>query len=351
MWTMQDTGMVSRGWVFFLLAVGLLLVTALACGQEQRPQTAPTLSPFAKGETPTVMPTLPLPTATVTPTLVSATPTAVPTASPTPVALTEVQFALDVDETGQLIFPATEFVFGVTRIYVRFAYHGLADVTEVASVWYLNENPVVSGTLAWDGGEAGNYVMWMEDLNGVGRGQWRWELAAVRRAHDATDNTLLGGGTFTIGGAPRYVNAAWGLSFDPPASWKMESENEGFVTFSSPDQRGALALRVAPAATGLTETVATGLMETAANDLAVFQADRPEAEVVETEDVTMNGKKALLQQVHYTDQESGDQLLYIVSSLHAGSAYSLWMLGPAEQATTLRVLLIASLRSIRFSTE
>jgi hypothetical protein len=71
--------------------------------------------------------------------------------------------------------------------------------------------------------------------------------------------------------------------------------------------------------------------------------------VVATQDVTLSGEKALLQQVHYTDQERGEQLLYIVSALRAGESYSLWALGPADQAATLQALLIATLRSIQFS--
>ena len=76
----------------------------------------------------------------------------------------------------------------------------------------------------------------------------------------------------------------------------------------------------------------------------------PEAEVVTTEDVTMNGEGALLQQVRYVDQEGGEDVLFIVSALHAGSAYSLWMLGPADEITVLRTLMMAALHSIRFST-
>jgi hypothetical protein len=303
----------------------------------------PTLSPSSTPPAPPegdILDALPAaPTAllsTVTSIPVPATPTAVPATSSAPgMTLTDVQFALDVDQTGQLIYPATEFVFGVTRIYVRFAYQGLGDVTEVESTWYLNENPVVSGTLVWDGGDAGNEVIWMEDPNGIERGQWLWELTV--------DGAPLGGGVFTIGGEPRYVNAAWGLSFDPPVTWQLESEEEDFVTFSSPDQRRALALRVAPETAGLTETVTA--------DLALFQTNHPEAEVVATQDVTVGGAKAILQQVRYTDQGSGDQLLYIVSSLHARSAYTLWVLGPAEEAATLQAFLITTLRSIRFAVD
>lgn len=328
----------SWRWAFSLLAISLLLTTTSACskGLQLTPTPSPSSAPPAspEGGVLTTVPATPaalLSIATSTP--VPATPTAVPATAPIPgMAITDVQFALDVDQTGQLVYPATEFVFGVTRVYVRFAYQGLEDAAEVESTWYLNRNPVVSGTLAWDGGGAGSYVIWMEDPNGIGRGQWLWELAV--------GDIPLGSGTFTIGGESRYVNAAWGLAFDPPATWRLESEEEGFVTFSSPDRRQALALRLALATAGLTETVAA--------DLELFQETQPEAQVVATQDVTMGGARAVLQQVHYTDQERGDQLLYVVSSLHAGSAYSLWVLGPTEDAQPLQALLIATLRSIRF---
>jgi hypothetical protein len=258
-------------------------------------------------------------------------------------ALTDVQFALDVDQSGQAIYPANEFVSGITRIYVRFAYQGLEGVPEVNSSWYLNDNLVISNTLAWDGGGAGYYVIWMEDPTGIRRGEWRWELAAVPRTQDALERDPLGVGTFTIGGEPRYINGTWGLSFDPPATWELQSEEEDFVTFSSPDQRQALALRVSPATAALTET--------AAAELALFQENHPDADVVATQDVTLSGEPALLQQVRYTDEEHGEQLLFIVSTLRADGSYSLWTLGPADQSATLQSLLIAALRSIQFSTD
>jgi hypothetical protein len=326
--------MAKRRWLFFILTASLLLTIVLSCGKEQPPQPTPTSSPAAVLATPAT----PSPTATFT-----LVPLPSDTPLPTSTALPEVQFALDVDETGQLIFPATEFVFGVTRIYVRFVYQDLADVTQIRSVWYLNQNPVVSGTFDWDGGDAGAYVMWMEDLNGVGRGQWRWELTAVQRTRDVVDAAPLVSGAFTISGEPRYTQTTWGLSFDPPPMWKTESEMDELVTFSSPDRVGALALRVTSATVGLTGT--------AALDLAPFEADYPDAKVVATEQVTMNGEAAILQQLRYTDQQSGDQVLYIVSALHGDRAYSLWMLGPAEADTRLRELLLPTLRSIRFTSD
>lgn len=318
--------MTGRRGVFVLLAMGVLLSAVPACGTQRRAQPTPTASPSST-PLPTLTPTLPPPpTATATSTPAPATPSA---SGP---ALTEVQFALDIDQTGQLVFPATEFVYGVTRVYVRFAYRGLEDVTEVASAWYLNENLVVSGTLAWSGGAEGMYALWVEDPNGLGRGEWRWELVL--------DGAVLGGSSFTIGGEPLYTNATWGLSFDPPAGWTLEAEEVSFVTFSSSDQRQGLALRVAPGAASLEEA--------AAADLAAFQADRPTAEAVATQEVTMGGEKALLQQIVYTDQESGEQLLYLVSAPHADLTYSLWILGPADEVATLQSLLVTTLRSIRF---
>jgi hypothetical protein len=339
--------MTHRFWVLLLLANCLLLTATAACSKEPSPATTavstatPLPSPQEKllTATPTELP----PSPTRTPTPIPATPPPTPSATVAGPAVTDVQFALDLDETGQLIYPATEFVFGITRVYVRFAYQELADVTQIRSVWYLNNNPVISDTLNWDGGDAGQYIIWMEDPNGVGRGEWRWELTAINGAQDAVDSAPLGGGRFTISGEPRYVNTGWGLSLDPPVNWKTVSEAEGFVTFSSPDQRAALALRVTPAT--------AGLRETAAADLALFQADHPDVEVAATRAVTMGGEEAILQKMHYTDQENGEQLLYVVSALHASSAYTLWMLGPAEYDATLQALLVTTLRSIRFSAD
>lgn len=327
--------MANRRWMLPILALSVLLASVLACTQAQPPKPTVTSHPL-----PSVVPTVTRSPPTPTAVLAAATRSPVP---PTPTAtvpllgpgLTDVQFALDVLENGQLVFPATEFVFGVTRIYARFSYRGLGDVKEVQTIWYRNDNPVSRGTLAWDGGQAGDYLIWLEDPDGLGRGDWRWELVA--------GGQILGGGTFTILGEPRYINEVWGLSFDPPVNWESESETADFVTFSSPNQRQALALRVAPQSAGLSET--------AANNLAVFQTEHPEAEVVTTEEVTMSGKEALLQQVHYTDEESGEETLFIVSALHAESVYSLWMLGPAEEAETLKRLLFATVHSLRFLTD
>jgi hypothetical protein len=327
-------GMAKRRWFFFIVTASLLLTVVLSCGKERPSQPTPVSSPTAVLATPTPL----LPTATFTP-----APLPSDTPLPTATALPQVQFALDIDETGQLIFPATEFVFGVTRIYVRFVYRDLADVAQVRSVWYLNQNPVVSGTFDWDGEETGAYVMWMEDLNGVGRGQWRWELTAVQRTQGVVDDAPLVSGAFAISGEPRYTQSAWGLSFDPPLTWKTESETDNLVTFSSPDRVGALALRVMSATVDLTGT--------AALDLVLFETDYPDAEVMATERVTMNGEAAILQQLDYTDQQSGDQALYVVSALHADRAYSLWMLGPAKADTKLRGLLLSTLHSVRFTTE
>ncbi len=335
--------MTVRCWVSLILASSLLSISALACSGRQPtqsvqtplPSSAPPVSP--EKELPTRAPTL-LPL-TTTPALrpVTSTPmldtvTAGATIPVSGSGITEVQFALDVDETGQLIFPATEFVFGVTRIYLRFAYQGLEDVKEVETIWYLNENRVSSGKLAWDGGDAGEYLIWVEDPIGLGRGQWRWELVA--------DGVSLGGGAFAIGGEPRYLNELWGLSLDPPATWEIASERSDFVTFSSPDRRQALALHVSPEAAELAETSAA--------ELALFREDHPDADVEATDEVTMGGERALAQHVRYTDQERGEQYLIIVSALHGGAAYNLWMLGPADDAATIVPTLFRILHSIRF---
>jgi hypothetical protein len=243
-----------------------------------------------------------------------------------------VQFALDVESSGKLIFPATEFTYGVTRVYVQFVYQGLGEVEQVESLWYRNENPISSGRLAWDGGEEGTYLVWIEDPNGLGRGNWRWELGI--------DGAILGGGTFFVGGAPGYSNETWGFSFDPPVGWELKSEQPEEVIFSSLDQRRALAVRVAADAQMFSDAAAAN---------RIFELDQAEAEIVVTETVTMNGEEALLQQVRLVADESEPELLFVVSALHAESAYSLWILGPAEDEQALKSLLATTLYSIRFS--
>jgi hypothetical protein len=332
----------ARHWILSFLVISPLMVPNMACSRDQQSHVVPAPSlTLTTHPTSTLLPALPsrVPaTATTTTTPLAPAPT-VPLSGP---ALTDAQFALDVDETGNLIFPATDFVFGVTRVYVRFAYQELGDVTEVESKWYVNQNPVSSSTWVWDGDEEGDYVIWIEDSGGLVRGQWRWELIA--------EGSVLGGGIFTIGGDPSYINEGWGISLDPPATWELESEGDNVVTFASPDQRRALALTASPATAELPEI--------AAADLALFQADHPDVEVVVTDEVTMNGKTALLQQVRYAGQNPGDQgptekesdgqFLYIVSAIRDDSAYSLWMLGPADDATELERLLTSTLLSVRF---
>ena len=69
------------------------------------------------------------------------------------------------------------------------------------------------------------------------------------------------------------------------------------------------------------------------------------------EETTMNGEKALLQQLSYTDQRTGEGVLFVVCAFQAGSAYSLWVLGPADDTAALKTTLATTLHSIRFSTE
>jgi hypothetical protein len=324
-------------------AIVSLLLVVMACSKESpRPSTAPTpppsSTPFPTSTTPPLQPTdTPMPS----PTQIPPSPTAPPT--PPGPSVTNVQFALDVDEFGQLVRPGDAFVFGVTRVYARFDYRGLGDVIEAQSTWYLNNNVLTSGVMTWDGGDGGAYILWAQDPNGMGKGEWRWEFAV--------DDTVVGGGAFTIGGEPRYANPAWGLSLDQPTTWKIISEEKNFVTFSSPDQQQALALHVIPLASGLTETLALSeslaLTQALAADLATFQQSYPDLQVVESKDVTISGEKALLQQARYTDPESGERVLYIACTLYADSAYNVWMVGPADGNDVLRALLMATLRSIR----
>jgi hypothetical protein len=314
--------------LLLILIICLTLAVDLACTKGQPTLSAPTRS-AAPAPLPTAAPTLILPTMTTT--FIPLTPS--PTAPVSGPALTAVQFALDIDESGNLIFPATEFVSGVARVYVRFAYQDFNDFDKIETRWYLNGNWVSGSMLDWDGGEDGEYVIWIEDPTGLARGQWRWELVAR--------DEIRGGGAFSIGGEPRYINEAWGVSLDPPATWSKESEETDFVTFSSSDRRQALAVRVA---SGVTE-----LSELAAANLELFSTDHPEAEVVLTEDVTMNGEPALLQQVRYSGQGEGQEFVFIVSALHAGVGYSLWVLGPADDVDGLQVFLADTLLSMRFS--
>lgn len=328
---------------YFAIVSVLLLV--MACSKESpRPSGAPTPppspTPFPTSTTPPLQPTH---TPTPTPTQVPPSPTVPPT--PPGPSVTNVQFALDVDEYGQLIYPGEAFVFGVTLVYVRFDYRGLGDVKEAQSTWYLNDNVLTSGVMTWDGGDAGAYILWAQDPAGLGRGEWRWEFAV--------GDAVIGSGAFSVGGEPSYANPAWGLALDQPTTWKIVSEEKNFVTFSSPDQQQALALHVIPLAAGLTETLALSaslaLTQALAADLATFQQSYPDLQVVESQDVTISGEKALLQEARYADPESGEQVLYIASTLYAGSAYNVWMVGPADGNDVLRALLMATLRSIRLT--
>jgi hypothetical protein len=209
----------------------------------------------------------------------------------------------------------------------------------------LNENVLTLGLMTWDGGDAGAYVLWAQDSTGIDKGEWRWEFAV--------DDGVIGSGSFTIGGPPSYANPAWGLALDQPATWKIVSEEKNFVTFTSPDQQQALALHVLPLAAGLTETLALSgslaLTQALAADLESFQQSYPDLQVVESKDVTISGKKALLQQARYADPEGGERVLYIASTLFADSAYNVWMVGPADGDDLLRELLMATLRSIRLT--
>jgi hypothetical protein len=261
--------------------------------------------------------------------------TPTPTQSPDGPALKDVQFALDVDPYGELIFPAQAFVHGVTRVYARFAYERMEEVQALQTIWYLNDNPVSEARIDWDGTGAGHYLIWIEDPAGLGRGSWRWELWA--------DGRNLGGGGFSIGGAARYTSEAWALSFDPPPAWELETETEDFVSFSSADQQSALALRVAPQGVPLSET--------AALDLTVFQTEHPDAHVVTRDETTLGGEPAILHQLRYAAAEGNEGLLLIVTAIHRQTAYNLWLLGPAEIEDTLKRLMVTTLRSIRFSAE
>lgn len=272
-----------------------------------------------------------------TPTAITATPavvlaTATATLVPSGPALTSVQFALEVDPSGQLVFPASDFVSGVTQVYVRFAYAGFDGITELESTWYLNDNRVSRSILEWDGGKEGEYLIWIEDPGGLNRGRWRWELLH--------QEAIVGGGSFVVGEGPRFASDALGIGFDPPATWTQESESADFATFSSPDQLQGMALH--------TTSSVFGLSELAAADVERFRGDHPDAEIKLTENVTMNGEPALLQRISYQDPERGERELYIVSAIHNGLGYSLWVLGPVDEAGGLETLVAETLLSIQF---
>lgn len=328
-----DARMANRRWLYWVLLIGLLLAPELACSRDQPTLTVLTLpTATAPALTDTPKPARPTPVAvdaTPNPVLPTLTATAI-ISGPT---LTDVRFALEVDPAGELIFPASEFVSGVTRVYVRFAYSDFGKVTETEMAWYLNDNRVSASRLEWDGGEEGEYLVWIEDPNGLSRGQWRWDLLH--------QGAVVGGEAFVIGEAPRYVEDTWGIGFDPPATWTQVSDATDYVAFSSPDQLQGIALNVA--------SNVTTLSELAAVDLDLFRVDHPEAEITLTEDVTMNGEPALLSKVRYEDPERGDQNLFIVSALHNELGYSLWVLGPADKASGLETLLAETLLSIQFA--
>jgi hypothetical protein len=103
---------------------------------------------------------------------------------------------------------------------------------------------------------------------------------------------------------------------------------------------------------------AADLPETASAHLALFRTDHPDATVVATTETTMNGRPALLQEVRYVETGSGGQepnapekvehILFIVSTINAGSGYSLWVLGPADEETELAELMVAVRLSVQF---
>jgi hypothetical protein len=323
--------MEKRRFVLAVVVLSLLGNAVSGCRQNTPAKPTPNSTPTV-GTAPTVTPVPATPTvlAVATATLPPDTPT-VP-ATPSGPAIAAVQFALDVDDAGELVFPADSFVFGVTRVYVRFEYHAFADVARVMSNWYLNENLVSSGTLDWDGGATGAYILWLEDLQGLGRGEWRWELLG--------DGRVLGTAAFAVGGGPLFTKAEWQFGFDPPTNWREESDAAAFVTFSSPDERQALAVHVVP--------LGEGMAEAAEASLALFRREHADAQVVMAEETTMNGEEALLQQIRYDAGEAGPHTLFIVTAAHADFAYSLWVLGPSEQESELNMLLTTTLRSVRF---
>jgi hypothetical protein len=323
--------MAKRGLVLAVVILGLVGSVASACGQNPAAQPSPTAtSAVAAAPTATLVPATPTHPATATAAQPPDTPT-VP-ATPSGPAVAAIQFALDVDDAGDLVFPASTFVFGVTQVYVRFEYRAFGDVTDVKSNWYLNGNLASSGRLAWDGGDAGAYILWLEDPQALGRGEWRWELLA--------DDQVLGAATFSVGEGPLFVKESWRFGFDPPTNWNKESDKESFVTFSSPDKRQALAVHVVPASGDLAAA--------AEASLALFRQEHADAEVVAAEETTMNGEAAQLQQIRYDAGESGPHVLFIVPAAHGDSAYSLWLLGPAEQESELNMLLTTTLYSVRF---
>ena len=61
----------------------------------------------------------------------------------------------------------------------------------------------------------------------------------------------------------------------------------------------------------------------------------------------MSGYDALLRHLFFRESNGPKKSLFIVTALHGGSAYSLLLLGPAEDDAALKVVLVAALRSVR----
>lgn len=289
--------------------------------------------------TPILVPTVPPPTMVPLPSIPPATAaTDLPPASPVPDAgstslitgpvVTQVQFALALDENNQPIYPADEFVFGVTRVYVSVDYVGLGEIDQLESVWSLEGTPFIASPFEWGEGESGasQLVLYLEDPLGIRRGDWTWELKS--------GGEVLGAGAFRISGEPVYFNETWGLSFDPPPGWAINSETDNMASFGSPNQDFGLVLRVSPVATdGPTEA-----QEAAAVDLALLQQTYTEALTVGITPTQFIGLPAVLSQIRFSDG-SGPKVVWVISAADQENHYSLWMLSDVAKGDLGRQIL------------
>ncbi len=299
------------------------------------PTTQPPIAPLTVEPAPATVTTAPLPSPT---SLAEATPS--PPSSPTPVVVgptvTRVQFALDLDENNQPVYPAERFVFGVTRIYVVADYAGLDGIEQLESVWSLEGVPFIASPFEWAEAEpdAGRLILYLEDPMGVRRGQWTWQLKS--------GDEVLGEGGFRISGEPGYVNQTWGLSFDPPSGWYKNSEIENLVSYASPDEDYGLLVRVDEVG----EAGPTEAEQAAALDLDLWQQTYTQAHTVSLTPTQLSRLPAILSQIRFRAEDS-PKVVWVVSAVGGDKHYSLWLLSDVAQADWGRQILQSVARGVR----
>ena len=106
-------------------------------------------------------------------------------------AIANVLFSSDVTPDAQPIEPTTTFSADTTEVYASFDFSGFEGVQEVYSVWSLDGEPVVSGTVPWDEpAPSGRTYIYLQYEDGIPAGEWEWALYA--------GDVYLGGGTFRV---------------------------------------------------------------------------------------------------------------------------------------------------------